>query len=144
MKIQAGRADINAMGVRLAKAMAADRDEARKRAASGQTSYAYDARDQLAVMQTNAPPRDFDPLREPRVRWTTLGDMPFGLEPLVVEGSASEAAANKWDLRTLLTRRLHRAYRNALTAGKIMNVADASARAKRADVYIATMDFAKS
>lgn len=143
MKIQAGRADVNAMMVRVAQQMAADRAEARQRAASGQTSHSYDTRDQLAVMQTSAPPRAGDPLREPRTRWTTLGELPFGLPELVVEGSLSEAAANKWDLRTLLTRRLHRAYRNALTAGKVMNVAEASARAKRADVYIATMEFGK-
>jgi len=139
MKIEAGRADVNAMMVKVARQMSEDRAEARRKLASGQTDYSYDTRDQIAVMQTAAPARDFDPLREPRTRWTTIGTLPFGLEPLTVEASPSEAAANGWDMRQLLTRRLHRAYRNALTAGKIMKIGEASARAKQAEIYVASM-----
>jgi hypothetical protein len=139
MKVEAGRADVNAMMVKVARHMAEDRAEARRKLASGQVAYDYATRDQIAVMQTPAPAREFDPLREPRTRWATIGTLPFGLEPLIVEGSPGEAAANGWDLRTLLTRRLHRAYRNALTAGKVMNLKDASERAKRAEISVASM-----
>jgi hypothetical protein len=139
VKIEAGRADVNAMMVKVARQMAEDRAEARRKLASGQVAYDYKTRDQIAVMQTPAPAREFDPLREPRTRWTTMGSLPFGLEPLTVEGCPGEAAANGWDLRTLLTRRLHRAYRNALTAGKILKIAEAAARAKQAEIYVASM-----
>ena len=142
MKIQAGRADVNAMMRKVAQQISADRAEARKRRASGDdTAHNYDQRDQIAVMQTVIGPRVGDPLREPRTRWETMGEMPFGLQPIVVIGSQSEALANKWTLKQLLTRRLHRAYRNALEGGKIMPTHEANARAKRADIYVASMEF---
>lgn len=139
MRVTAGRADVNAMMVRVARQIAADRAAARQREASGDLSATeWLERDQLAVLQTELAPAAGDPLREPRVQWETL-NMPFGLAAIRVHGTHSDALRNKWSLRELLTRRLHRAYRDALIAGKIMHAEQAAQRARQAQVYVAEL-----
>ena len=119
-----GRGDVNALAVRAAQQIVADRDAARARDGHGTT---WDEVDSIAVMEKRLPSG---------IMWETL-NMPFGLPVVRVYGDEAAAQRNGWSLRELMTRRLHRAYRDALTQGRIMRDADAAKRARSAQVYVA-------
>lgn len=131
--------DLNAIAVKACKSLA-ERDRARKRALeSGVQEHQWQLADSLVVAQEAADPMPNDPLRIPRTRWTTIS-MPEGLPQLVVFGSLPEATANKWTLHELLTRRLHRAYRDALINAKVCGYDEACQRARAAKVHVADVD----
>lgn len=136
-EIKAGRADVNAMMVRFAKSMSDDRAEARQRMASGgDATHRYDEVDQIAVIERKLPPLLNDPFKEPRVMWETL-NLPFGLDQIKVISTHSDASRNGWSMREIMTRRLHRAYRDALINGKVMGYELAARRARHAQIYVA-------
>lgn len=128
--------DLNALARKACESLAA-KDAARKRALeSGVREHQWDVADSLVVAQEAADPHPHDPLRIPRTRWRTI-TMPHGLSALTVFGSLPEATANGWTLHELLTRRLHRAYCDALIAAKVCDVQTAKRRARETKVHVA-------
>ena len=74
-------------------------------------------------------------MREPCTEWEALSQ-PYGIETLVVRGNMTEARANKWDLRELLKRRMHRALRNALVQQNV-DKREANRLAMQSEIYVA-------
>lgn len=130
MRIEAGRADVNALAVRAARKMSAELATARARAA-GDIAPRPAPPDQLAVAQRSI---------GDRMVWTTMGSLPHGLEAIRVRGDRESARRNGWTIRELMVRRLHRAYCDALVAGRVCRPEEARTRARAAVVSIACID----
>lgn len=131
--------DLNQLAVQACKSIAARKAAQRQALESGQREHSWDVADSLVVAQESAPALPNDPLRVPRTKWSTIS-MPAGMAQLTVYGSLPEAELNRWTLHELLTRRLHRAYRDALVAGKLCDGETANRRARETKVHVADID----
>lgn len=127
--------DLNALAVEACKRIDAKNKARRQALESGVREHQWELADSLAVAQEAAEPLPNDPLRAPRTRWRTIST-PDGIPELVVLGSLPEAEANKWTLHELMTRRMRRAYRDALVGLKIMDSASANKRAMATKVHV--------
>lgn len=118
--------------------LVAEQQEMRQRELSGQAELERaDEHDTLCVAQRPCPPLQGDPLQEPRVLWATQGTMPFGMAPIEVSASQSEALRNKQSISDLLSRRLRRVFREQLQEGKWVPAEDINKRVMRLNIAIA-------
>lgn len=130
-KVQAGRADLGAMARKLASNLSAERKKREAAELSGYKRAEWDTPPTIAVMQRVE--------ANMIVSWETMA-MPHGLPLLTVRGTVDDARRNGWTLHELLTRRLHRAIRDALIKARIFNPAEAASRAMKCKVYVAEME----
>jgi hypothetical protein len=131
--------DLNALAVQACKNLAAKAERRRQIAQSGQREMAGETVDSLVVVQEAAPPLEWDPFRVPRVKWSTTGSVPHGLEQLTVYGTVQDAERNGWTLHELMKRRLHRAYKDALVAAKVCDNETAKRWARESKVHVADL-----
>lgn len=140
MKIEAGRADVNQL-VKPAIEKMQEGLQARRQVILSGHGAELEAEDSLAVAQTAAPAKAGDPFNSPQTCWKTIS-MPYGLPLITVYGDPQAAARNKWSLHELMTRRMRKAYLEALVRGKICRVEDAKRRAMRCAVHVVDIDLA--